>query len=415
MDPRCHYRPQEDDSRPGTSQEDPHKNQDTFKKKIKCCFSAEEQEILVKEVTEHQHQLFVTSKLPISRREALWQQIVDKINSVAEVRRTVIECKKRWHDCKRRTKEKMDRNRKAALQTGGGSPAHQEALDHMEEMVAAVIPEEIVTGIQGQDSADYHETTHMQEEDGSPADMPVPDFPDDMDDEPINIPQETIQKVLDTLQTPPSVTRRSTEQAAIAEDPPTTPIVRPASSNTAEDSDNTGTSFERTVVGVQRELAKEVRVGMQNMAASLEGVCSCMMSSADQAAAMQALTSILQGLQETFKEFTTAVRELPQHLAPQTFHCMHKCNHDSLRADLAAYHCDVAAILKNLQILLAAVLPLRPSQGAATGMSDFTSSNTEVCVAPSQPTTTRTKQATHTSEEEDMEQITFTRKSTRKH
>ncbi|KAJ1128159.1 hypothetical protein NDU88_006538 [Pleurodeles waltl] len=147
MDPRYHNRPQEDDNRPGTSQGDPHKNQDTYKKKRKCCFSAEEQEILVKEVTEHQHQLFVTSNLPISRREAIWQQIVDKINSVAEVRRTVIECKKRWHDCKCRTKEKMARNRKAALQTGGGSPAHQEALDHMEEMVAAVIPEEIVTGI----------------------------------------------------------------------------------------------------------------------------------------------------------------------------------------------------------------------------------------------------------------------------
>ncbi|KAJ1154205.1 hypothetical protein NDU88_006959 [Pleurodeles waltl] len=65
---------------------------------------------------------------------------------VAEVRRTVIECKKRWHDCKRRTKEKMAR--KAALQTGGGRPAPQEALDHMEKMVAAIIPEEIVTGIQ---------------------------------------------------------------------------------------------------------------------------------------------------------------------------------------------------------------------------------------------------------------------------
>ncbi|KAJ1206619.1 hypothetical protein NDU88_002021 [Pleurodeles waltl] len=162
MDHRCHNRPHEDDSRPGTSQDDPYRNQDIYRKKRKCRFSAEEQEILVKEVTEHQHQLFITSKLPISRREAIWQQIVDKINSVAEERRTVTECKKRWHDCKRRTKEKMARNRKAALQTGGGSPAHQEALDHMEEMVAAVIPEEIVTGIQGQDSADYHETTHMQ-------------------------------------------------------------------------------------------------------------------------------------------------------------------------------------------------------------------------------------------------------------
>ncbi|KAJ1161643.1 hypothetical protein NDU88_002127 [Pleurodeles waltl] len=364
MDPRCHYRPQEDDSRPGTSLEDRHKNQDTFKKKRKCRFSAEEQEILVKEVTEHQHQLFVTSKLPISRREAIWQQIVDKVNSVAEVRRTVIECMKRWHDCKHRTKEKMASNRKAALQTGGGSPAHQEALDHMEEIVTAVIPEEIVTGIQGQDSTDYQETTHMQ------------DFPDDMDDEPINIPQETIQKVLDTLQTPPSVTRRSTEQAAIAEEPPTTPIVRPASSNTAEDSDDTGTSFERTVVGVQRELAKEE-------------------------------------LQKTQKEISTAVIQLTQHLQQQSCQHVHECNIEPRRADLAAYHCDVAAILKNQQALLAAVLPLRPSQGAATGMSDSASSNTEVCVAPSQPT--RTKQATHTSEEEDMEQITFTRKSTRKH
>ncbi|KAJ1192818.1 hypothetical protein NDU88_002124, partial [Pleurodeles waltl] len=128
----------------------------------KCRFSAEEQEILVKEETEHQHQLFITSKLPLSRREAIWKQIVDKINSVAEERRTVTEYKKRWHDCKRRTKEKMARNRKAAMQTGGGSPAQQEALDHMEEMVPAVIPEEIVTGIQGLDSADYHDTTHMQ-------------------------------------------------------------------------------------------------------------------------------------------------------------------------------------------------------------------------------------------------------------
>ncbi|KAJ1100329.1 hypothetical protein NDU88_005415 [Pleurodeles waltl] len=248
--------PQEDDNRPGTSQEDKHKTQEREKKKIKFCFSAEEQEILMKEVTEHQHQLFVTSKLPISRREAIWQQIADKINSVAEIRRTVIECKKRWHDCKRRTKEKRARNRKAALRTGGGCPAPQEALDHMEEMVAAVIPEEIVTGTQGQNSADYQDTTQMQEDDGSPGGMPVLDYPDDMDDELTNISQQTLQDFLGTLQTLPSVARRSTDTAAIKEDPLTTPIVRPASSNPAEDSDDTGTSFERTVVGVQWELAK---------------------------------------------------------------------------------------------------------------------------------------------------------------
>ncbi|KAJ1162191.1 hypothetical protein NDU88_002664 [Pleurodeles waltl] len=217
-----------------TSQEDPNKTQEREKKKKrKCWFSVEEQEILVKEETEHQHQRFVTSKLPIGWREEIWQKIVDKINSVAEVQRTVTECKKRWYDCKRKTKEKMARNRKAALQTGVVSPAPQEALDHMEEMVAALIPEEIITGIQGQDSADYQETMQMQEDDGSPGDIPVLDFPDDMDDKLTNISQQTLQDVLGTLQTPPSVARRSTEVADITEDPPTTPIVRPASSNPA--------------------------------------------------------------------------------------------------------------------------------------------------------------------------------------
>ncbi|KAJ1128233.1 hypothetical protein NDU88_006612 [Pleurodeles waltl] len=295
----------------------------------------------------------------------------------------------------------MSRNRKPALQTGGGSPAHQEALDHMEEMVAAVIPEEILTGIQGQDSADYKETTHMQEDDGSPADMPVQEYPDDMDDELTNISHQTLQDVLGTLQTPPSVARRSSEQAAITEDPPTTPIVRPASSNTAEDSDDTGTSFERTVAGVQcteysGSWPRRCGWGCKLWQPAYRGcVRSFMMSSADQAAAMQALTSILQRLQQTVKEFSTAVRELPQHLSPQTFHCMHEYNHDPFRADLAAYHRDLAAILKNQQILLAAVLSLRSSQVAATGMSDSRSSNTEVCVAPSQPPPPRTDEATH--------------------
>ncbi|KAJ1092724.1 hypothetical protein NDU88_005834 [Pleurodeles waltl] len=334
-------------------------------------------------------------------REAIWQHIVDKINSVAEVRRTVTECKKRWHDCKHRTKEKMERNGKAALQTGGGSPAPQEGLDEMEEMVAAVIPEDIVTGIAGQDSADCQETIHMQDklhggkkclnvkckkgeapnyytmhvspenqaverakghgtglpalpqvhglcrgtqghgttqhqeplhgvhrhtkaagnaeadqegkeehktwllsqdswyyqnDDGSPVDLSVLDYPDDMDDKLTTISQETLQDVLGILQTPPPVTRRSTHVADIPEDPPTTPIVRPASSNTVDDSDDTGTTFERTVVGVQMELAKKVRVGMQTMAASLEGMCKCMITSTEQSAAIQLTQSQPQGV-----------------------------------------------------------------------------------------------------------------------
>ncbi|KAJ1208868.1 hypothetical protein NDU88_004251 [Pleurodeles waltl] len=225
--------------------------------------------------------------------------------------------------------------------------------------------------------------------------MLVLDFPDDMDGKLTNISQKTLQDVLATLQTPPSVTRRSRDAAAITEDPHTTPVVRPATSNPAEDSDDTGTTFERTVVGIQRELAKEVWVGMQNMAASLEGMHMCMMSSAEQSAAMQAQQSLLQGLQQCVRDFTTAVRELPQHLASQLFHCVHECNHDPLGADLVAYHSDVAAILKNQQLLLAAVMPLIAPQLAATGYSDSTSSNTEVCVFPSNPPLTRAEETTH--------------------
>ncbi|KAJ1158083.1 hypothetical protein NDU88_010777 [Pleurodeles waltl] len=252
----------------------------------------------------------------------------------------------------------------------------------------------------------------IAEDDGSPADMPVLDFPDDMDDELTNISQQTLQDVLGTLQTPPLVTRRSTEVAVITEDPPTTPIVRPAISNTAEDSEDTGTSFERTVVGVQQELAMEVRVGMENMAASLEWVRSCMMSTAEQAVAMQGRTSILQEHEKSLKEIRTVVKKLTQHLQQQSCQRVHECNIETLRADLAAYHSDVAAILKNQQLLLAAVLPFIAPQLAATGMSDSTPLNTEVCVAPSQPPPPRAEETTHTSEDEEVEQITFTRKST---
>ncbi|KAJ1143823.1 hypothetical protein NDU88_010125 [Pleurodeles waltl] len=161
-------------------------------------------------------------------------------------------------------------------------------------MVAAVILEKIVTGIVGQrrlpgnnkyagnnereprlqcstnmKSGTSHNNCHnkdtlivqylIAEDDVSSVDLPVLDYRDDMDDELTTINQETLYDVLGTLRTPPPVARRSTHAAAIPEDPPTTPIVRPASSNIAEDSDDTGTTFERTVVGVQRELAREVR------------------------------------------------------------------------------------------------------------------------------------------------------------
>ena len=132
------------------------------KRKRKSNFSHEEMEILITEVTKHQHQLFITSKLPLWRKEAIWQNIMEKVNSVGQAKRTVNDCKKRWHDSKRRTKEKLASNLKAACVTGGGSPAPQEQLDALEEMVATVIPHELVSGILGQDSACHEQPQYQQ-------------------------------------------------------------------------------------------------------------------------------------------------------------------------------------------------------------------------------------------------------------
>ncbi|XP_069077461.1 uncharacterized protein [Pleurodeles waltl] len=132
-----------------------------------------------------------------------------------------------------------------------------------------------------------NQSAACNEDDGSPVDLSVLDYPDDLDDHLTTISQETLQDVLGTLQTPTPVARRSSHVAAIPEDASTTPIEWTASSNTAEDSDDTGTTFERSVVGVQQELAKEVRVRMQTTAASLEVMRMCMMTSTEQSAAIQ--------------------------------------------------------------------------------------------------------------------------------
>ncbi|KAJ1217994.1 hypothetical protein NDU88_005580, partial [Pleurodeles waltl] len=83
-------------------------------------------------------------------------------------------------------------------------------------------------------------------------------------------------------------------------------------------------------------------------------------------------------------DLTTAERELPQHLPSQSCSCMHDIKLDpmhhelaSLRADMAVYHRDVAAILNNQQLLLAAVMPYVVPQMAAAGNLESTSPTTE--------------------------------------
>ncbi|KAJ1172602.1 hypothetical protein NDU88_004447 [Pleurodeles waltl] len=116
------------------------------------------------------------------------------------------------------------------------------------------------------------------------------------------------------------------------------------------------------------------------------------------------------------------MKERPQQLPNQTISSMIEKKLDSMnrevasfRADTAAYHRDVDAILKNQQLLLAAVMPYVVPQMAAAGNWGSASPTTEVCVAPSTslPPPSRAEETPYTSEDEDVEQIIFTSKSSR--
>ncbi|KAJ1115127.1 hypothetical protein NDU88_003353 [Pleurodeles waltl] len=80
------------------------------------------------------------------------------------MKRTVTVYSKCWDNYKHRTKEKLAKNLKAAMQIGGGSPVPQEELDALEEWVAAVIPVELVAGVPRQDSAAHEEQPQTQGE-----------------------------------------------------------------------------------------------------------------------------------------------------------------------------------------------------------------------------------------------------------
>lgn len=77
----------------------------------------------------------------------------------------------------------------------------------------------------------------------------------------------------------------------------TYPAKQPTGPPTATplDSEDPQITFQWTVVGVQRELADQVRAGMETLAATLEGVHGCRRSSRDNSAAIRGTYSLLHG------------------------------------------------------------------------------------------------------------------------
>ncbi|XP_073438297.1 uncharacterized protein [Dendrobates tinctorius] len=96
-------------------------------------FSEEENRVLVESVLSHYKELCGYSALKgsASRKKRLWQEVVNKVNSIGATYRTIEVCKKRYGDCKRAVKVKMAALEHQAM--GGIGPPEQIRFNHWEE------------------------------------------------------------------------------------------------------------------------------------------------------------------------------------------------------------------------------------------------------------------------------------------
>ncbi|XP_063814354.1 myb-related transcription factor, partner of profilin-like isoform X2 [Pseudophryne corroboree] len=77
----------------------------------------------------------------LPRKKQLWQSVCDAVNSVRYVKRNVDNCRKRFSDIKRRLKEKLAEESRAAAVTGGYPPPRLEFCSYEEELRQIIPPE----------------------------------------------------------------------------------------------------------------------------------------------------------------------------------------------------------------------------------------------------------------------------------
>lgn len=95
--------------------------------KRKSRFSGAELEVLVSEVTRCEGELFgPAGRLRRRERERIWAGILERVNAVSRVPRTLREVKKRWDDLKRRNGGRLAdaRHRSCYIPSGRGASLH---------------------------------------------------------------------------------------------------------------------------------------------------------------------------------------------------------------------------------------------------------------------------------------------------
>ncbi|XP_078496791.1 uncharacterized protein LOC144752819 [Lissotriton helveticus] len=293
----------------------------------------------------------------------------------------------------------MAQNRKEAMLTGGGSPAQQEELDALEERVAAVIPNELVVGIAGQDSAQNEEPQGTQGH-ATPTHEQEPLFEAD-DEDGDSVPSMDIglfQDLLQSIQTPSPSTRTQSSIVGSPLDQHGSTRTPPPTTSHPHHSQDTLNVFEQRVVDVQGQLAQEVRKGIESMGATLEGV--------------------LHFMQQRHKQMpnTSASLEVANRLrAIQDILEVMNQKQDAYLTNLAAYQRDVAAVLVNQQVMLSAFIRYLMGKEQDAGTLPSTSAVPDVCMPPmsTAPVMIPSAKTTHTSAEEDFDECPVLRKTAR--
>lgn len=121
-------------------------------RKRKKKFTAEELEILTKEVSKNEN-IFKGPHVSASRKNRVWENIAVKVNAVGHDKRSVEELKKRYQDLRRRTKEKIVLTRRSEARADSGQADTADSTQ-TEENVQASFSESQLSGVPGVDTLD---------------------------------------------------------------------------------------------------------------------------------------------------------------------------------------------------------------------------------------------------------------------
>ncbi|KAJ8353539.1 hypothetical protein SKAU_G00211060 [Synaphobranchus kaupii] len=121
-------------------------------RKRKLKFSETELHVLTNEVQRHAAKLQSRNLTP-SERNHIWESVAERVSAVGQCKHMADDCKRRWVDLKRRTKEKVAFNSRQAAATGGGPPI-EDPLTEIEEEVQQTLQKEQVHGLDGIDTAE---------------------------------------------------------------------------------------------------------------------------------------------------------------------------------------------------------------------------------------------------------------------